>query len=60
MIRDSRLQIAENLLLQTTMTIDEIVFKSGFNNRVSFYNAFSEVNKCTPSEFRESKKSLTN
>lgn len=60
MIRDSRLQIAENLLLQTTMTIDEIVFKSGFNNRVSFYNAFSEVNKCTPSEFRESKDSLTN
>ena len=53
MIRDSRLHIAEDLLIKSTMTIDEIVFKSGFNNRVSFYNAFSEKNSCTPSEFRE-------
>lgn len=53
MIRNSRLHIAETKLLKTKKTIDEIIFESGFTNRVSFYNTFSKKHKCTPSEFRD-------
>ncbi len=53
MIRDCRLHIACELLQNTTMTIDEIIYKSGFSNRGSFFNAFSEKFECTPREFRE-------
>lgn len=34
-------------------TIHEIVFKSGFSNRTSFYRAFLKKNGCTPKEFIE-------
>lgn len=52
-IRDGKLAVAENLLLKSTCTIDEIVFKSGFSSRASFYRAFSKKHNCTPSEFIE-------
>lgn len=50
-IKDGKLAVAENLLLKSKFTIDEIVFKSGFSNRASFYRAFSKKYGCTPSEF---------
>lgn len=50
-IRDGRLTTAENLLLTSKSTIDEIVFKSGFSSRASFYRAFANKYNCTPSEF---------
>ena len=37
-------------------TIHEIVFKSGFSNRTSFYRAFLKKNGCTPKEFIEANK----
>lgn len=52
-IREGKLAAAENLLLKSKFTIDEIVFKSGFSNRASFYRAFSKKHDCTPSEFIE-------
>ncbi|NDV77994.1 hybrid sensor histidine kinase/response regulator transcription factor [Dysgonomonas sp. 511] len=53
MIRDSRLYIAEDLLVKSKLTIDEIIFKSGFANRVSFFKAFAKKYGCTPKEYRE-------
>jgi signal transduction histidine kinase/DNA-binding response OmpR family regulator len=53
MIRDSRLHVARELLQNTTMTIDEIVYKSGFSNRGPFFRTFSEKFGCTPSEYRK-------
>lgn len=52
-IYDGRLAVAENLLLKSKFTIQEIVFKSGFSNRTSFYRAFLKKNGCTPKEFIE-------
>lgn len=52
LIKDCRLHIAKNLLMKTKKTIDEIVFESGFSNKVTFFKAFKEQNKCTPKEFR--------
>lgn len=52
-IRDGKLAVAENLLSKSKYTIDEIIFKSGFTNRASFYRAFSNKNGCSPSEFIE-------
>lgn len=53
MIKESRLHIARNMLINTKMTIDEVIYKSGFSNRSTFFKAFSEKYKCTPKEFRE-------
>lgn len=53
MIRESRLHIAKNLLVNTKMTIDEIIYKSGFSNRATFFRAFANKYKCTPREYRE-------
>ena len=52
LIRDTRIHIAQNLLIKTTLTIDEIVYKAGFSNRVSFFKSFSKKNGCTPKEYR--------
>ena len=53
MIRESRLHIAKNLLKNTTLTIEEIVYKSGFSNRATFFRQFSQKCNCTPKEFRD-------
>jgi signal transduction histidine kinase/ligand-binding sensor domain-containing protein/DNA-binding response OmpR family regulator len=53
MIKESRLHIARNLLLNTKMTIDEIIYKSGFFNRATFFRAFAQRYNCTPKEYRE-------
>ena len=52
LIRESRLFFAHNLLIKTTMTIDEIVYKSGYSNKVTFFKAFSSKFNCTPKEYR--------
>ncbi len=51
-IRERRLHIARDLLTHSTLTVDEIVFKSGFSNRVSFFKAFSKKFGCTPKKYR--------
>lgn len=53
MIRESRLHIAHNLLLNTKMTIDEVIYKSGFSNRATFFRQFAHKYGCTPKEYRE-------
>lgn len=53
LIRECRLHIAKDLLLKTKKTIDEIVFDSGFSNKVTFFKAFRQKYGCTPKEFRQ-------
>lgn len=53
MIKDARMHIARNLLLNTKMTIDEIIYKSGFVNRATFFRTFFQKYGCTPKEYRE-------
>ena len=52
LICDCRLAKATDLLLKTKLTIDEVVFQSGFTNRSTFYRAFSKKYNCTPTEYR--------
>ena len=52
LIKECRLHIAKDLLLTTKKTIDEIVFDSGFSNKVTFFKVFREKYDCTPKEFR--------
>lgn len=53
LIADCRLLKAADLLAKTKLTIDEIVFQSGFTNRSSFYRAFSKKYQCTPTAYRK-------
>lgn len=41
-----------SLLLQTTLTIDEIGFKAGFLSKATFFRAFIKKFNCTPNEYR--------
>ncbi|WP_420320845.1 helix-turn-helix domain-containing protein [Flagellimonas sp.] len=50
-----RIEEAERLLVEDKtreMNITDIAFQSGFNNRISFYNAFKKHMGITPTEFR--------
>lgn len=53
MIKECRLHVAQDLLLKTKLTIDEIIYKSGFSTRSTFFKVFDEKYRCTPKEFRE-------
>ncbi|KAA6300436.1 MAG: Sensor histidine kinase TmoS [Candidatus Ordinivivax streblomastigis] len=52
LIKECRLVMARDLLVKSRMNIDEILYKSGFANRVSFFQAFSKKYGCTPKEYR--------
>lgn len=53
MIKDCRLQVAKDLLINTKYSIDEIAYKSGFQARSSFFRCFTEKFHITPKEFRK-------
>lgn len=55
-IKEYRLGFAAKLLIGTKLTINEIIFKSGFSNRGTFFKLFSEKYNCTPKEYREKNK----
>ena len=52
-IKEFRLAYAEQLLSTTKLTIDEIIFKSGYANRGTFFKNFSAKYGCTPKSYRE-------
>lgn len=52
-IVDIRLGIASRMLVDTTMTIAEICYESGFSNLSNFNRIFRKDKGMTPSEFRE-------
>ena len=47
-----RINIAKNLLLSSTVSIDEIAIESGFESYVNFYKTFVKHQNCSPGEFR--------
>ncbi|MFV0420210.1 MAG: two-component regulator propeller domain-containing protein [Dysgonomonas sp.] len=52
-IKEYRFKAVERLLVTTNMTIDEIIFKTGFNNRGNFYKTFLRQYGITPKKYRE-------
>ena len=48
--------IAKNLLLTTNLSIEEIMDKSGFINRGTFYKIFSQKYNMPPRQYREQQK----
>ena len=55
-IKEYRLAIAEQLLLSTNLTVEEIMDKSGFMNRGTFYKIFSQKHSMPPRQYRERQK----
>lgn len=54
-IREYRLAYAEHLLTKTKLSVDEIIYKSGFTNRGTFFKNFSAKYGCTPRTYRSRK-----
>ena len=52
LIREIRMQKATSLLSSTKMTIDEIMYCTGYDNRSTFYKNFKEYYGVTPKEWR--------
>lgn len=53
LIKKARMQAAAEMLQSTIMTVEEIMFKVGYDNRSTFYTNFKETYGCTPKEYRE-------
>ena len=51
-IKFRRLDHAADLLLSTTLSIDMIIAKTGYNNRSFFFREFQKRYNCTPNEYR--------
>ena len=47
-----RIDEAKALLNDDHLNISDVLYASGFNNRVSFYKAFKKFEGITPTEFR--------
>lgn len=52
LIRTVRLKHAAELLQKSTLTVSEICYKSGFNNRSYFYREFKKMYDITPKNFQ--------
>lgn len=52
-LRETRMSMAVSLLASTKHTIDEIMYKVGYNNRSTFHRNFKEIYGMTPREYRE-------
>lgn len=55
LIKEYRLAVVEKLLITSQGSVDEIMYKAGFNNRGSFYRLFSLKFGMTPKKYREAK-----
>ncbi|WP_295729646.1 hybrid sensor histidine kinase/response regulator transcription factor [uncultured Muribaculum sp.] len=51
-IKEHRLDFAARLLCTTNLTIQEIIYRSGFSNRSHFYKEFFKRFESTPKEYR--------
>ncbi|WP_051538810.1 hybrid sensor histidine kinase/response regulator transcription factor [Prolixibacter bellariivorans] len=52
MIRSMRLKHAAHLLKTTSMTVTEVFYQSGFNNRSYFYREFQKMYQIPPKQFQ--------
>ena len=56
LIKDFRIAIAEKLLMDQNLTIEEIIDRTGFNNRSTFYKLFSQHYGMPPTQYRKQQK----
>lgn len=54
-IRTYRLKQAENMLIHTDKTVQEIMQECGFHNKAYFYREFTKVHNCSPKDYRQQK-----
>lgn len=52
-LRYKRIGMAENLLIHTRQSVQEIAVAAGFGSIATFNRVFREVKHCTPSKYRE-------
>ncbi|WP_307810544.1 helix-turn-helix domain-containing protein [Gelidibacter salicanalis] len=52
LIRTIRLKHAAELLIKSNLTVSEVCYQSGFNNRSYFYREFKKTYNTTPKEFQ--------
>lgn len=52
LIRTIRLKYAAELLRKNILTVSEVCYKSGFNNRSYFYREFKKIYKTTPKNYQ--------
>ena len=55
LLDEERRHVAEDFLLNTTMTIQQIADQCGFNDAQNFSQAFRRWQGMTPTEFRKSR-----
>ena len=53
MLKESRIEMATKLLYSSRLTIDEIMYRVGYDNRSTFYRNFKEAKGMTPKEYRD-------
>jgi transcriptional regulator GlxA family with amidase domain len=51
-IKEYRINLAAKLLRTTSLTVQEIMYKTGFANRSHFYKEFSKHFQVTPKDYR--------
>lgn len=51
LIKQYRLKKAADLLKNSTMSVSEVIYETGFNSRSYFYKSFNEVYHCHPKDF---------
>lgn len=54
-IQEMRMGMALNMISSSNMTIEEIMFKVGYDSRTTFYRNFKEIHGMTPGEYRKTK-----
>lgn len=52
LIRTIRLKHAAELLIKSSLTVSEVCYQSGFNNRSYFYREFKKTYNSTPKEYQ--------
>ncbi len=55
-VKERRMEKVERLLKTSDLSIQEIIFECGFNNRAHFYKDFGQRYGMTPKEFRKNQK----
>lgn len=58
-LNDKRMEAAKNLLLDTSLNINEISKRSGFTNTTHFNRLFKKIEGISPQDFRKSKRRVT-
>ncbi|HUH28034.1 hybrid sensor histidine kinase/response regulator transcription factor [Gelidibacter sp.] len=58
LIRTIRLKHAAELLIKSNLTVSEVCYQSGFNNRSYFYREFKKTYNSTPKEYQLQKKHI--